>query len=399
MVELMLLRLKNLLTAGLNVILGVGLGWLGLEITLQLNPQLLARGIAAPAPLDWPLTARDYAVHYSDADEIFWRPDLIHPIRPDEDFLEAQVHFATDEMGFRNPAPLPSQVNAVVLGRSISLGGQTAQPWPERLASRLNGAVLNLAQPGGALDTKTAYLQRFGLTRQPEWVIVEVQPSIDIVGYGPTPIWLTFQLPTPILQWGLRPWLGEALVFNAPEPIYPLVINLPNRAYPLTCCLHYLEALTIDQTTLQTSQDWESYREQMRALIQAAQAQGACVALLYAPMKPDIYFPLAIEPAQLEPTLAGLLPLRLEADRRLRPDPTASTSISELQRNALAGRDTVATWAKEAGLVFIDPAPKMIEAALAGVDPFMVYDSHWNALGHELVAQAVADELANAHCP
>ena len=80
MTALMIKRLKLLFTAGLNLILGVGLAWLGLEITLQLNPQLLVRGIAAPGPLDWPLTSRDYAVHYSDADEIFWRPDLIRPI-------------------------------------------------------------------------------------------------------------------------------------------------------------------------------------------------------------------------------------------------------------------------------------------------------------------------------
>lgn len=395
----MITRLKILFTAGLNLMLGVGLGWLGLEVTLQLNPQLLVRGIAAPAPLDWPLTTRDYEVHYSDADEIFWRPDLIRPIQPEADRLEAQVHFATDEMGFRNRAPLPAQVNAVVLGRSISLGAQTAHPWPERLASQMSWVVLNLAQPGGGLDDKTAYLRRFGLARQPQWVIVEVQPSIDIFGYGSNSAWVTPQLPTPILQWILRPWLGEALVFNASEPIYPLIINLPNRTLPLTCCLHYLETLTVDQATLQLSQDWEAYRQQMRVLIQAAQAQGACVALLYAPMKPDIYFPLATEPSQLEPTLGGLLPLRLAADNRLQPDPTATATIHELQRNAFAGRDTVAAWAKEAGLVFIDPAPTLIETVLSGADPFMVYDSHWNAIGHEVVAQAVTDALSQAPCP
>lgn len=399
MMQSMLRRLRILLQAGLNLILGLGLGWLGLEITLQLNPQLLVRGIAAPAPLDWPLTARDYDVRYSDADEIFWRPDLIRPIPPEADALEARVHFATDEFGFRNPAPLPARVQAVVLGRSISLGAQTAQPWPERLALSLGRPVLNLAQPGGGLDDKTAYLQRFGLARRPQWVIVEVQPSIDIVGYGPNPAWVTPQLPTPVLQWALRPWLGEALVFNAPEPIYPLAVDLPKRTLALTCCLHYLDTLTVDPATLQASQDWTAYRAQMETLIEAARARGACVALLYAPMKPDIYFPLATDASQLEPTLKGLVPLHLDADKRLRPEPGAVTDIEQLRRNAFAGRDVVAAWAKAAGLVFIDPAPRMVETALAGVDPFMVYDSHWNAAGHELVARAVAEALINAPCP
>src|SRR5262245_50752762 len=132
----MLTRLLKLFQAGLNLALGVSLGLAGLELTFRTNPQLLVRGIAAPAPLDGPLTVRDYEVHYSDADEIFWRPDLIRPIPSGEDGLEAQVHFATDELGFRNAAPLPAQVEAVVLGRSISLGAQTAHPWPERLAGR-----------------------------------------------------------------------------------------------------------------------------------------------------------------------------------------------------------------------------------------------------------------------
>jgi hypothetical protein len=70
-----------------------------------------------------------------------------------------------------------------------------------------------------------------------------------------------------------------------------------------------------------------------------------------------------------------------------------------MQLNAFAARDLVADFASSNGFAFIDPSPSMLEAVNVGQAPFMSYDSHWSALGHQLVANTVAEALATGACP
>jgi hypothetical protein len=50
-------------------------------------------------------------------------------------------------------------------------------------------------------------------------------------------------------------------------------------------------------------------------------------------------------------------------------------------------------------MVFIDPSERMAAAVSADLDPFMGYDTHWSAVGHEIVAQLVAEMLGQGTCP
>lgn len=375
----------------LQLALGLGLGVALLEAILQANPSLLLRGMAVPAPIDPPLTVEVYDVHYSDADEIFWRPDLIKPIPPEADRLEAHVTFATDEFGFRNPPPVPPAVEVVVLGRSPSLGAQVTTPWPMLLAQSTGWTVLNLSEPGSGLDVKTNYLQRFGLPHRPRWVIVEVIPAIDIPDNTPAPQFLTSYLPAAFIQYFWRAATGQGVTQPASQPVYPLPVDLPGRQIDFTCCLHYLDFLLLDQAAILTSPAWAAYKRQITQLVNQAQAGSACVALLYQPMKPDLYFPLVTNPAQLEPALQGLGPAASSKAE-------AQVLVRTLQANALAGRDTLATFTSQSHLTFIDPSEHLQQAILQGTDPFMVYDSHLNAVGHQLTALAVAEALSSAPC-
>lgn len=378
--------------AGLHLTLGLGLGVALLEAILQANPSLLLRGMAVPTPIDLPLTVKVYDVRYSDADEIFWRPDLIKPIPPEADRLEARVTFATDEFGFRNPSPIPPTVDVVVLGRSLSLGAQVTAPWPMLLAQSTGWTVLNLSEPGSGLDIKTNYLHHFGLPHHPRWVIVEVIPAIDIPDNAPAPQFLTSYLPTAFIQHFWRAATHQGVMQPASQPIYPVRVDLPGRQLDFTCCLHYLDFLLLDQDAILTSPDWAAYTRQIRQLVNQAQAGSACVALLYQPTKPDLYFPLVTNPAQLEPTLQGL-------GSAASSKAEAQVLIRTLQANALAGRDAVAAFAGQSQLTFIDPSKRLQQAILHGTDPFMVYDAHLNAVGHQLTALAVAEALSSATCP
>ncbi|MGH2605246.1 MAG: hypothetical protein ACRDG5_01520, partial [Anaerolineales bacterium] len=304
---------KNLLLAGLRLALGLGLGLLAFEALLHANPGLLLRGMGLPAPVDPPLTVQEYDVRYSDADVFFWHADLIRPIPPEQDRVEAHVRFETDEFGFPNPGPLPETVDVVILGRSYSLGAQATSPWPRLLAAQAGLEVLNLSQAGSGIDIKLEYLRRFGLPRRPRWILIEVLPSMDIIGYGerPAPL-LVERLPFPIAQDLARRVIAGRSASGPAHPIYPLAVDVPGRTVPLTFYSYYLSALSVARDTLAASHQWAAYRDRLLDLVELSQRHSACVILLYAPTKSAIYFPLAMNPDQLTPALtAGWAPWRL----------------------------------------------------------------------------------------
>jgi hypothetical protein len=314
------------------------------------------------------------------------------------DLLESRVVYETDEFGFRNHGPISRQIDVVVLGRSISLAGHLAQPWPDLLESWLNWGVFNLSQPGSGIEVKHNFLKRFGLSRHPRWVIVEVVPSIDIVGSHEMPSLVSQQMIVPVLQQLARRWMADKPVATD-HAIYPLPVDLPDRKVDLTCCLHYLDFFSLDKKTLEQSLDWATYRRELLRIVEEARTGNACVALLYVPTKPDVYFPLARFPDQLNPALMDVIPYRLNPDGWIEPNPGGDLSVDQIRRNALVGRDLIENFARENDLLWIDPNDAMVQAVLDGQDPFMVYDSHWNQLGHQIVAETVIESLQKATCP
>ncbi len=391
--------LKRLLAAALQMGLGLAAGLLLLEAVLRVNPHLLLRGMAAPAPIDAALTVSDYTVRQSEADLFFWHADLIRPIPPASDQVEARVHFETDEFGFPNSAPLPAQADMVVLGRSFSQGAQAASPWPRLLAAATGQAVVNLAQPASGIELKHRYLQQFGFPRRPRWVVLEVLPSMDILGFGPDPNSQVAALPFPLAQTLVRRFLlpGPSA---ASHYIYPLPAQVGANTFNLVFFSYYLSALTASRADLQASRQWAAYQSAVLDLVADARAHGSCVALLYAPTKEELFFSLATNPPDLAPALtAGWQAWRLAPDGNLVQDGVAPVDPAQLQAQAGAARSIVTAFAAAHQLALVDPTAAMAAAVARGADPFMTYDSHWSALGHSLVAEAVTQTLRSSACP
>jgi hypothetical protein len=390
--------LKRTLAAALHMAAGLAVGLLLLEAVLRLNPQLLIPGTPLAGSLAAPLTSQTYTVRYSDGDTFFWRPDLIRPVPPAADQVEAVVTLRTDEFGFRNPPPVPAKVYLAVLGRSTTLGAQSAHPWPELLAAQTGWYVLNLAQPAGGLDIVQQSFDIYGRSRRPRWVIFEVAPRLDVSDSG-GPLLRLQGVAIPLLQYLARRLAGDRLFRFAAQPIYPLSVDLPGRVLALTCCLHYMDFLALSRADLEGSREWAAFRAQVMSLASDARAGGSCVAALYATSKEEVYFSAALDPAQLAPAVASVVPLRLDATGRLSPAAGAAIGPAAMQSNILASRDAMAALAQQAGLILIDPTEPLIQSVQAGHDPFMSYDSHWNALGHDLIARQVERALQGAACP
>lgn len=390
--------LKRLLAAALQMGLGLAAGLFLLELVVRLDPQLLIPGTPLPGSLDPPVASQTYTVRYSDGDTLFWRPDLVRPIPAAADQVEAVVTLQTDEFGFRNPPPIPAKVDVVVLGRSTSLGAQAAQPWPQQLAAATGWYVLNLAQPGGGLDTIHQVFKIYGQPRHPTWVIFEVAPRID-VGDTAEPALRLEGVSIPLVQYLARRLSGDRFFRLSAQPIYPLPVSLPGRTLGLSCCIRYMDFLALSQAEIEGSHEWTTFSEQALSLASDARASGSCVAVLYAASKEEVYFTAALDPAQLAPTVRDVVPLHLDELGHLSPAVGKTVDPVALQRTILAGRDAAAALAQKAGLLFVDPTAAFVQSVAAGQDPFMVYDSHWNALGHQLIASQMARALQGRACP
>lgn len=391
--------MKKLVQAAIKLILGVSLGLGLLETTLNINPGLLFRGMSLPGPVDPPVTSRSYTVRYSDADAFYWRPDLVRPVTPEKDQVEDHVEFITDEFGFRNQAPLPDTVDVVVLGRSISLAAHLSKPWPKILANLADLKVMNLAQSGGGLVQKEHFLVRYGLPRHPRWVILEIAPSLDIIGGVSHSPAMVQGMVYPLIQ---SLWRQSNNITAAPSngtQIYPLHLEIPGQFIELTCCLHYMEFFSLDRESLEQSRDWKNFKDAVIDLNNKLKDRSICLALLYAPTKPDFYFPLATKPEALELTLGDAAPYALNENNELVIDTGEKLDIETVHKNANAGRELVSHFAQQNNIVLFDPSEAMVQAELDGISPFMVYDSHWNSKGHEIVAQEVAKILSASTCP
>lgn len=397
--------MRRILVALANLLLGTVLGLAGFEALLQANPRLLLRGMNASVPLDLPLNVQRYEVHYSDGDVFRWRPDLVRPIQAGEDRLEASVVFQTDELGFRNTPPIPQKVEVVALGRSHTLAAHLPASWTQLLAQTTGWAVLNLAQPGSGNEHRQYIWERFGKTRRPRWVVIEVDPSKDIIGSRPASTWYrrlyrySPALVSPLVQSLLKRRTGSWISWQGTQPIYPLQITFPGGSVQLTSWSPHLDFFTLDQAALQSSQDWLIYQRELLELAQMIRQDSACVALLVVPTKLDSYFPLVEDQGQLLPVLRELKPLTVGAGGWIVQASGSPLSIQAIVANTDVGRSLVASFAQQNHLALIDPTTLFRERLLLGDELFMAYDTHWNQLGHTLVAHLAEQSLQSQACP
>ena len=355
--------------------------------------------MVGPAPIEKALQSQTYDVYSSDADLIAWRPDLIRDIPSVQDKLEARVHLETDEFGFRNPAPLPEKVDIVVLGRSYSLGAQVAKNWAMQLAYSNDTRILNLSQPGGNLRTRILDLKRFGLPREPQWVILEIIPRIDMVGYTADGKMIIEQLPAHVYQSVYNRFNSGPQEIRDAEARFPIQIDLGSRTYDLTCCLHYVNTFSVNKEELYSSASWNNYQQDLKDLVNLAQSRDFCTVLLFAPGKADVYFPLGRDPHQFASILLGWMPLTTDKNGELISAPEEEFSPQDAIENLYSFRQVLAQFALQEQIAFIDPTESMQASAQEGISPFIAYDSHLNEFGHSIIADQVEQYIEQHNCP
>ena len=390
----MAIRLRKFALAVFSLFTGAFLGLLLLELVFRSNTTLLPRGMAAPLPVDAPLTDRRYEIRYSDADIFYWEASIVRP--PEENQLEARVRWRTDEFGFPNPAPVPSTVDVVVLGRSYAMGAQAEKAWPDILRSQSGLRVLNLSQTGAGLSQKWDFLRRFGLPRNPRYVVIEILPPMDILQYGsPEPL-VVQRVAFPLTQSVLRKLFPPAAKPEVGGYIYPLPLEFDGGSAQAVFYSRYLSALTLSAQDWAGSEDWKNFHADLSVMISTLRREGITPILLFVPTKETVYVPRVTSASILEPALASagswkLMNGRLEWS-------SEATSAASVQVNASSAEDLIKELALGQSLCLVDPMDAFWQSIRSGADPFMRYDTHWSAVGHELVAEGVLAALNSGEC-
>jgi hypothetical protein len=390
----MIIRLRRNLLAVVYLVPGLVLGILCLEPVFRSNPTLLPRGIAAPLPVDPPLEDREYPVRYSDADIFYWQASQVRP--PVEDLLEARVHWRTDEFGFPNPAPIPDEVDLVILGRSYAMGAQAEYPWPDILRREHGLRVLNLSQTGSGIRQKQDFLERFGLPRVPQFALIEVLPPKDILGSGAVEPLVIQRAVFPLAQTVLRKIFPPRTVPLSSEYIYPLPLDSSGRSCDSVFYSGYLSPLSLSTADWESSAEWGSFRADLAGLVSVLRTRGVVPILLFVPTKETVYVPLAEDLAALQPALAASGSWILTGGNLTWS--TEETAPDVIRTNAPAGQELIRRFAAEQSLCVVNPSAEFAQSQRDESYPFMCYDTHWSSIGHAIVARMVAEAMDSGAC-
>jgi hypothetical protein len=290
-----------------------------------------------------------------------------------------RVRFVTDSLGFRNePGALAEPVDVILLGDSFGVGAGTTQEetWAALLEGRWGHRVYNLSMPGGpwheVLNLEYT-LER--LETRPGtvilWALFSGNDLDDAYGESLEP-------PAP------RGALGRALVaygsFRRRSPLR-LLLRSPHgsraevieralpRGEPVLFFGPYAERARRTPGDLHAHPNHPALRRVLARMRRLAAARGIGVAIIAIPSKAEVYSWL----------LEGREPWSA------RSEPTAFAAV-------------LSSAAGEEGFRFLDLEPRLAEAArrlyeLHGKSLWWRDDTHWNAEGHRVAAEAVAAEL------
>jgi hypothetical protein len=113
-------------------------------------------------------------------------------------------------------------------------------------------------------------------------------------------------------------------------------------------------------------------------------------------MKPDVYLPLA-NPVDLQPAIQDIHTFTLDETGNLVLQ-QSPVDVIRLQNNPASIRELVSEFAQSLSVPFVDPTASFQQSVMAGDSPFLLYDTHWNGHGHDLVAAEIARSIASHPC-
>jgi len=288
-----------------------------------------------------------------------------------------RVDVRYDRHGFRNERDL-EQADVVLIGDSFVEGDLVAfsETVGERLAARLGQVVANLGQSAYGFEQERIVLERYGLPLRPRlvvWFLFGGNDLRDVDHYR----WQREhfeELKTPrraplarrlLLRNGLLA-LSAATTPPALGPRARARSGEFRRADGVTERVYFG-----DTERPWKPHEWEVMTRTLEEAKRLTRGIGADFLLIYIPRKFRVY--------------RGHV--RLEEGTE-----AAGWSVNDLP-------EALGAWCRESDIAYLDTTPVLEAEVAAGRHVYFVDDVHWNAHGHAVVADAIAERLGAGRSP
>lgn len=281
--------------------------------------------------------------------------------------------YNTDSNGFRNPTAEVVAADVIVLGDSMAFGYgvQDDQTWVAKLREEhADLDIYNLGMIGAAPQQYVRILERFGLSLNPELVVLVLFPGNDMADAQKFQNWIDQGRPMPFLDWEAQTGSEENVLRTVLDVSYLAVFlrsamrSLNSELSNTTLALENGAQLELAPTVYYRQaaiaqargEAFQVVMESMRQARALTESLGSELLILLMPTKEEVYLPTIDRSA---PQLTA--PFRTELEQE--------------------------------GFNVVDLTAPLIDAAADGEVLFFPIDGHPNARGYERIASIVEPML------
>ncbi|HPA45126.1 MAG TPA: hypothetical protein PLG59_00035 [bacterium] len=331
------------------------------------------------------------------------------------------IRFQTDEHGFRNPTGM-TNAPIIAVGDSFTEAPDLPQEetWPSILSQELGQGVLNLGVTEYAPQQSLMALKTESSRQSVKWVLFPLVESTAVLNADrfmlfqeSAMLWLEFVARSKRLEehslvfrrlsysytGAFLKYLGGELgarVFHAltsvepPETFLfnPIRGEIAGTPVQMAFSDEELYSSTFPKSRWLICKGWEETCEALREAKKTCDEQGSRLLVLLFPAKGSVYLPSLLKDFY-DPVEFDRFVRRIAKD----PPPDGLPWHEAFLRNHEAVRELVTEFCGTEGIELFDLRPALIEAASKGNPVYFSADTHWNAYGHCVVGEAVAEHI------
>ena len=399
--------MKSIIANMILVVVALALALALVEAFLRIRPELVSSVVRVNPPVRSVNASADEFYEYkpSNGDLFYWLGDSISPVEPDQDDVIVNVHFITDENGFRNHSDGLGETDVVVTGDSFTEGRGAADPWPQRLSEYLELDVYNLANSAFGPLEEYNVLSQYGPEANPDWVIFSFFEGNDLreaAAYDQAIPLITLRLGRYYLDRIISNFRSGGSAVEADnlenpakqeiEYRYPIQVSINGNDQELAFLPGYVSWLSASESAIEQSENYKLTTDTILKAKELSDEIGARFLVQYIPSKPHIYLPHITEKDSLNRIFSDARLVEQDEDGYLLfseklVTPEIVMAHLDDQLNVMEG------FAASNEIEFIDLTPVFQAETSKGAALYYLFDTHWNQAGHDLAARITANYM------
>lgn len=413
----------------LNILVPLTLSLVGALIALEVGFRVFYRLIPLEVCASDPIVANYYCQPYYVYDkpvriayrywpgyklEGWWDP--AHPTQANPENTTAPTDrsdafwyvFQTDEMGFPNDEfKWRDQYDVVITGDSF-VTRTAPKTWIELLREQTGLSTLVLGASSWSTLNEVEAIKMYGLDKKPRWVLVMFFEGNDLFNTAQYVerrasglSWKEFDMQNvPLVRRSialhmLRYWAGRLTPRTSPPRYrYPVTASTEAGGVKLVFKDIHLLPMSADYETLARSDEFRYVRDSLLELKRLCEAQGTRLLVVYIPGKEHVYWSRIWDPVDVNNILERSVTVTLSGGDhgKLEWEPHY-LSYELFNQNHNAQERLFEDMARQDGLELLNLTPIFWQESIARGETYHYADPHWNQLGNQIAADAIADYM------